>query len=61
MRLVWNLRDSHAGKLAIAREADGTFAGLALARMHLDKADLSAHDVTMESVAANDLRSTRPS
>lgn len=51
-----DLRDSHAGRLAIAPEGEGSSAGLSLARMHLDQADLSAHDLTMESVAANGLR-----
>lgn len=51
-----DLRDSHAQNLAVAPEADDGFASLALARMHLNHADLRARDVTMESVAGNDMR-----
>ena len=42
--------------MAITPDDQGSFATLALARMHLDHADLRARDVTFESVAANDLR-----
>jgi hypothetical protein len=51
-----DLRDSHAGDLAIAPAEDLATGSLALARMHLDHADLRARDLTFESAAANDLR-----